>query len=91
MRGVPADGKWLVRFGDKHWSDHLKKAAQDFKFRATLKPRMDLAIKDWHASQPKPKSRVVFTEHEGKDTTGLGPPISFRHDWSDDSREDPPA
>jgi hypothetical protein len=26
---------------------------QDHKFEATLKPRLDAAIEDWHASQPE--------------------------------------
>ena len=80
-----------MRFGAKHWTDHLKKAAQDFKFQATLKPRIDNEVEDWHAAQPKRKSRVVFTEHKGKDTTGLGPPISFHHNWDDESEPNPPA
>ncbi len=80
-----------MRFGDKHWTDQLKQVAQDFKFRATLKPRIDNAVEDWHASQPKRKPRVIFVEHKGEDTTGLGPPISFHHDWDDESEPHPPA
>lgn len=41
-----------MRFGDKDWTDHLRKAAQDWKFNATLKPRLDRAVEDWHATQP---------------------------------------
>ena len=39
-----ADTVWLARFGDKGWRDHLRKAAQDYKFHATLKPRLDQAV-----------------------------------------------
>ena len=67
----------MIRFGDKHWTDHVKKAAQDFKFRATLKPRLDNEIEDWHAAQPDDKPQAVITKEDGPDTTGLGPPISI--------------
>jgi len=43
-----------LRFGDKDWRYQLQKAAQDHKFEATLKPRLDAAIEDWHATQPGP-------------------------------------
>ena len=81
----------MVRFGDKHWTDHLKKAAQDFKFHATLKPRLDNEIEDWHAAQPGDKPRTAVTHHPGTDTTGLGPPLSIRYDWLDEQDPDSPA
>lgn len=30
----------------------VQKVARDFKFNATLKPRIDVAVEDWHATQP---------------------------------------
>jgi hypothetical protein len=32
---------WLVRFGDPTWQQQLQQWARDFKFRATLAPRLD--------------------------------------------------
>ena len=78
-----------MRFGDQHWADQLKKAAQDFKFRATLKPRMNNAIKDWHAAQPDSKPDTVIVHHDGEDTTGLGPPLSIHYRWNDERETDP--
>ena len=91
VSGVPKDAEWLVRFGDKHWTDHLKKAAQDFKFHATLRPRLDNEIEDWHAAQPSDKPRTIVTRHPGTDTTGLGPPLSIRYAWPDEQDTDPTA
>jgi hypothetical protein len=79
----------LVRFGDKHWTDHLKEAARDFKFNATLKPRLDVEIEDWHAAQPNDKPSTVIVHHDGADTTGLGPPLSIHYHWNDDHETDP--
>ena len=42
----------MLRFGDKDWRHHLRKWAQDYKFQATLGPRLDRAEADWHATQP---------------------------------------
>ena len=78
----------MIRFGDKHWTDHVKKAAQDFKFNATLKPRLDNEIEDWHLAQPDNKPHTVIVEENGPDTTGLGPPLSIRYNWDDDSQAD---
>lgn len=80
----------MIRFGDKHWTDHLKKAAQDFKFRATLKPRLDNAIEDWHNSQPDDSPRSVIKHHDDEDTTGLGGSLSIHYHWNDESENDPP-
>jgi hypothetical protein len=49
---LSGDATWLARFGDKDWRHHLQRAARDHKFSATLKPRLDRAIEDWHESQP---------------------------------------
>ena len=77
-----------MRFGDKHWTDQLKQTARDFKFNATLKPRLDIEIKDWHASQPSTESRAVFTEGDRPDATPLGGPMSIRYEWPDESETD---
>lgn len=81
----------MVRFGDKHWTDHLRNAANSFKFHATLKPRLDVEIDDWHAAQPGDKPRTIVTHHVGGDTTGLGPPLSIRYLWNEKDETDPPA
>jgi hypothetical protein len=31
---------------------NLQRVARDFKFNATLKPRIDVAVEDWHAMKP---------------------------------------
>lgn len=80
---------WLVRFGDKHWTDHLKKHAQDFKFHSTLKPRVDKEIEDWHAAQPIDSPRSVIQHHDDEDTTGLGGSLSIHYSWEDESETDP--
>jgi len=41
-----------LRFGDKGWRHQLNKVARDYKFHATLKPKLDNAIEDWHKTQP---------------------------------------
>lgn len=86
---MPEDGTWIVRFGDKNWTEHVKKAAHGFKFNATLKPRLDVEVEDWHAAQPDQKPRTVIIEESGPDTTGLGPPLSIRYDFDDESPKDP--
>lgn len=89
--GAPEDTQWLIRFGDKHWTDHLIKAAQDFKFKSTLKPRLDIQIQDWHDSQPDTAPRTVFEESSDPGTTPLGGPMSIRYEWEDESKNDPTA
>jgi len=42
----------LLRFGDKDWRHQLNKVARDWKFQATLKPRIDRAVEEWHDTQP---------------------------------------
>ena len=37
----------------------MNQAARDFKFNATLKPRLDVEIKDWHLAQPNKKTSTV--------------------------------
>lgn len=78
-----------MRFGDKHWTDQLNQAARDFKFNATLQPRLDVEIEDWHAAQPNDKPSTVIVHHDGEDTTGLGPPLSIHYHWNDDYETDP--
>ena len=95
QKKVLSDTTWLARFGDKDWRDHLRKAAQDFKFNATLKPRLDRAIEDWHADQPlTPKPVVVHEPPDDELQTGasrlLGGAISIHSPWSDAHQQDPP-
>ena len=81
----------MVRFGDKHWTDHLKKAAQNFKFNSTLKPRLDVEIEDWHNSQPDTAPRTVVAESSDPGTTPLGGSISIHYEWADEQETDPTA
>ena len=84
-----------MRFGDKTWVDYLQKAARDFKFRATLKPRLDLAEADWHATQPTdPPPVIVHHEIDEQLQTGdsrlLGGAMSIHAPWSNAHKQDPP-
>jgi len=49
---LSGDATWLARFDDKDWRHHFKRAAQDWRFHATMQPRLDRAIEDWHETQP---------------------------------------
>jgi hypothetical protein len=53
---------WLVRFGDPTWQQQLQQWARDFKFRATLVPRLDREEDKWHAEQPVVPLPVVVHE-----------------------------
>ena len=72
-----------MRFGDKDWLHHLQRAAQDWKFHATLKPRIDVAVEDWHATQPPAMPEPVIEHHpiEPGDSRLLGGPISIHSPW----------
>ena len=64
---------WLVRFGDPTWQQQLQQWAQDFKFRATLAPRLDREEERWHAVQPaEPEPEPVVTHHAVDDTLQTG-------------------
>jgi len=86
-----------MRFGDKNWRDHLRKATQDHKFHATLKPRLDRAEADWHATQPPAVAPPTIVEHpvdlelQTGDSRLLGGAMSIHAPWSNDSEQDPPA
>jgi hypothetical protein len=86
-----------VRFGDKTWKDHLRKAAQDHKFHATLKPRLDRTIQDWHNSQPPNLPPPVVLDHplDPELQTGesrlLGGAMSIHSPWSDANDKAPPS
>ena len=79
-----------MRFGDKDWLHHLQRAAQDWKFHATLKPRIDVAVEDWHATQPPDMPAPVIEHHpidpetQTGDSRLLGGPISIHSPWSHD-------
>ena len=49
---TPPDSTWIFRLGDKGWREQIKSAANDYKFRKTLGPRLDIAERDWHEKQP---------------------------------------
>jgi hypothetical protein len=53
-----------LRFGDKDWRHHVHKAAQDWKFQATLKPRLDREIEDWHKTQPAAVPPPIISSDE---------------------------
>lgn len=86
-----------MRFGDKTWLDHLRKIAQDHKFHATLQPRLDRTIQDWHASQPPDLPPPVVLDHplDPELQTGesrlLGGAMSIHAAWSDDHKQAPPS
>ena len=76
----------MFRFGDKHWTEHLIGAAQDWKFHTTLKPRLDVEILDWHDSQPEQTPHTITIDHvDQPDTTGLGPPLSIHWNFYDEN------
>jgi len=73
----------------------VQKAAQDYKFNATLKPRLDRAIEDWHAAQPLTPKPVVVNEPindelQTGDSRLLGGGMSIHSPWSDGIQQDPP-
>ena len=79
---------WLVRFGDPTWQQQLQQWAQDFKFRATLAPRLDREEERWHAAQPV-EPEPVITHHPIDKTlqTGeslkLGGAMQIKAPWLD--------
>jgi len=79
---------WLVRFGDPTWQQQLQQWAQDFKFRATLAPRLDREEERWHAAQPV-EPEPVITHHPIDETlqTGesqkLGGAMQIKAPWLD--------
>lgn len=91
-KALSGEAVWLARFGQKGWRDHLRKAAQDYKFEKTLAPRLDRAEADWHASQPQPPEPViVHHEIDEELQTGesrlLGGAMSIHATWSDESEQ----
>lgn len=91
-KALSADTVWLARFGQKDWRSYLRKAAQDHKFNATLKPRLDRAIEDWHETQPsQPLPMIVHHEIDDELQTGesrlLGGPMSIHAPWSNDAEQ----
>jgi hypothetical protein len=79
----------LWRFDTRSPLDGVKREIQRRKFQATLKPRLDNEIEDWHAAQPDNKPQAMIVEENGLDATGLGPPLSIRYSWNDESETDP--
>ena len=67
----------------------LQRAINRRTFEATLKPRLDAEIEDWHASQPSTGPRTVVVESSDPGTTPLGGPISIRYEWADERETDP--
>jgi hypothetical protein len=53
-----------LRFGDKDWRHQLNKVARDHKFHATLKPKLDNAIEDWHKTQPATVPPPIISSEE---------------------------
>jgi hypothetical protein len=53
-----------LRFGDKDWRHQVHKAAQDWKFQATLKPRLDREIEAWHKTQPAAVPPPIISSDE---------------------------
>ena len=67
----------------------MNHAARDFKFNATLKPRLDIKVEDWWESQPYSKSNTVFIENNDPGETPLGGSISIHYDWNYERKTDP--
>ena len=91
-KALSGETVWLARFGQKDWRDHLRKAAQDYKFEKTLDPRLDRAEADWHASQPQaPEPVIVHHEIDEELQTGesrlLGGAMSIHNPWTDDAEQ----
>ena len=78
---------WFFRFGDKDWRHKLNKAAQDYKFSVTLKPRIDREIEKFQASQPPimPAPIIIEEPIDEELQTGesmlLGGPMSIHSPW----------
>lgn len=84
---------WLARFGDRTWRDHLRKAAQDYKFEKTLGPRLDRAEAEWHKTQPQAPIPVIVHEMpddelQTGDSRLLGGAMSIYAPWSNDAKRD---
>ena len=62
--GIPADGRWLLRFSTRSNWDEVDRAIKAKKFEATLKPRLDNAIEDWHRTQPAPVPPPIISSEE---------------------------
>jgi hypothetical protein len=67
-----------VRFSTRDWRDDVHQAAKDLKFQATLKPRLDRTIEDWHAAQPEALKPVVREHADGG--------FSIHAPWSDGAK-----
>jgi len=67
----------------------MNQVARDFKFNATLKPRLDIEIEDWWESQPHSESNTVFIESNDPGDTPLGGSMSIHYDWDDERETDP--
>ena len=51
----------MLRFSTRSAFDEMQREIQLRKFEATLKPRLDRAIEDWHKTQPpmvEPRTRL---------------------------------
>jgi hypothetical protein len=77
-----------VRFGQKTWRDHLRKAAQDYKFEKTLGPRLNRAEANWLADQSvTPKPVVVHEppddELQTSESRKLGGAMQIKAPWLD--------
>ena len=60
----------------------LQRQANKRKFHATLKPRLDAEIEDWHKSQPDNTPQPVYKED--------GWTMSIHSPWSDEQTTNPP-
>ena len=79
-----------MRYSTRDWRDHVHQAAKDFKFQATLKPRLDRAVEDWHKTQPEAAGPVVVDEPideelQTGDSRLLGGGMSIHAPWTNNS------
>ena len=79
---------WFFQFGRPTTIDKVQKWAQDYKFEKTLAPKIDVAIKDWEATQPTEVKLPKIIEYPIDKTvqTGksqlLGGPMEIKSPWS---------
>jgi len=68
----------MLRLSTRSAFDEMQRKIQRRKFEATLKPRLDRAIEDWHKTQPP----MV------ESPTRLGD-LHIRAPWADELETDP--
>ena len=68
----------MLRFSTRSAFDEMQREIQRRKFEATLKPRLDRAIEDWHKTQPPMAEPPIRLGH-----------LHIRAPWADELDTDP--